>query len=926
MGHKRKFERTSRLGSWISLGKNILLRLIEIQGSVINPVANLENCKIAHSGCGGVLASFSPDSLPTTGDESIIFLFCISGKQHPSCPRISIRSVERVVFIAWNREQDHLIVVLSFGTVLFYNYEGVAVAPSLSVDAPQSFTMCSNGLAMVAKSALSTKLLVVQYREGGEYGVRELSLPERVCKAVSSISLLAVSRSTTTALADVDVLLTYSEPPKGSIVCRCIFSGGLPKFTELAVPIKGGRVLALALSPNSSMIAFIMEDSAVYLTGIDFSEVTFLLRADVEGDNLKQLAWCGNHCIGFLQTVRFDESAFSNEVTCTLHLVNVMNPDITDMVNDLPGESHLLPEVDGLWIMSGALPQLLQVAPPEVRRVFSVGSRATGALLLTTYDEFMTGNASAVGMIQNLEKDSGKLMEAICDCVAAASFEFDAAQQKRLLRIAAFGKAFCSLFDPDIFVIAAKRLRVRHHLHYSSVGMILSESQLLELGEQRLLQRLTLCDAHPVAFSVAEALGWDAKPILEHWALSQLRRASLAGVGKDQQLVKKIVDRLESCLFDDFSDLAQKVKMEGNGIAALEFLLAEKDATRQVPMLLNIGEPEVALKQAISSSSADLVFSVVLSLVHSRGIDAIDFLAKSSISRDLLLQYTGICEGNQKLMVQYFNRHPRVQTYFLLCNYFQEENRLRHTLHQSTREVAWEMLQECKGVPIQAAILSSKKEAEQSSRQQMGTTAFSPIMGVGVPSSPAVMEERYLQLHLRLIGEQTKLMTELSDSRFLYASIADTIRYALEHGRTSTAQRLKTAFSVPERMYQWCMLSAYSSTAQWDLIDGMAGISSSKNTVLGGEAFVTTLLSFKRPQQAKQYIARVSKIEDRMEFYVQCGDWIGAGAECRRSNDADLLLQLKERAKSNPESLSQINEGWNSSVAASGISISKLFS
>ncbi|KPI89950.1 putative vacuolar protein sorting complex subunit [Leptomonas seymouri] len=684
-------------------------------------------------------------------------------------------------------------------------------------------------------------------------------------------------------------------------------------------------MLGMCRSPDGRTIAFIMSDGALYLTSSTFSDISLLRRTGVTAADFKQLTWCGDHCVVVVQRVKYSGFEEENDGTCTALLVNADAPDIADNISDLPYDMCLLMESDGVWALSKDSLYFLQEVPLPVQRVFSVGSRAPAAMLLNTYDEFMTGNASAVRMLQSLEQQTGALMDAVADCVAAAGFEFDMAQQKRLLRIAAFGRTFCSVCDLGAFVSMSKRLRVRNHLRFESIGMILTDRQLTCLGEERLLQRLALCKEHQVAFCVADALGLDVKPTMINWAMSKLTSAVTRGKDEEKGAARQIVKKLKACSFNGFAELAQQAKIAGCGAAALMLLDAEASPGKQIPMLLSIGEADVALKRAMSSADADLLFTVILHLIRMRGSGVITTLAMHRASRDLLLQYVGMCEGNQDLMVEYFNKNPRIQTYFHLRSFFQEETRLSNALAQSVENADWEMLQECKSVDIQAAILSTKKAVEQSPRPQPATTAFSPIVGGVVPFPLSMVEERYLQLQSKLIEEQTQLMKELNDCRFLQASAADTIRFAIEHGRASIAQRLKSDFCIPEKMYQRCMLSAYLSTGQWDLIDSMSGATSNKKTLLDGEAYVVALLSYKRPQQAKQYIPRIPQIEARMEYYVLCGDWFSAAAECKRNNDPDLLGQLKERAKGNADVLLQVEEGWKTSAQTTGINFPKFF-
>ncbi|KAK7196982.1 Vacuolar protein sorting-associated protein 16 [Novymonas esmeraldas] len=925
MPHKRHFDRTSRLGTWIPLGTDALLRFLQLEDYESELPFDFDGALVAHSGCGGVVALFSPTACNFSTNENAIFLFHLTGALLRKCTRIPLKAIESVVFLTWNTAADHLIVMLNTGFVHFYNYCGVTAAPSLPMDTAVTCSSCENGFVALMDTAAEAKLVLVHFGPQQEYTIRELALPPSIHQFAATVSLVVLDETSKKKPAKV-VFLTYSPNSSNSFICRCIFGVAAPSFCELAVPVEGGRVLEMCRSPDGRTIAVMMQDGSVYSTSSGFSEVSLLKLAEPTPTNFVQMAWCGGHCTAYLQRVQHGgELDVGGDCSCTLIVLNADEPENSDSICDLPFDACLLPEKDGAWVLSREALFFLQLAPSAAQRVFSVGSLAPAAALVTTYDEFMTGDASAVRMLRNLEQTRGALVEAVADCVATAGFEFDASQQKRLLRIAAFGRTFSSLCDSGAFVTMSKRLRVRNHLRLESLGMLLTDQQLTELGEVRLLRRLALCDVHQVAFSAAEALGSDVKPVMLDWAMCKLARVPVQNKNEEREVARRIVERLQACHFTAFAELAQQAKVAGRGVAAVILLDSEANPSQQVPMLLNIGEPDAALKRAIQAADADLLFTVMVHMIRSRGSAAIATLTSHATSRDLLLQYVGVCEGNQQLMTEYFNRHPRLQAHFHLRSYFREENRLGHALSQSMESGNWEMMQECKSVDIQAAVVSTKRAVEQGPQLQPTAAPFSPIVGGGIPFPPSMIEERFLQLQCSLLDEQTRLMNEFKDHRFLQASAADTIRYALEHGRTTVAQRLKKTFCIPDKMFQWCMLAAFSCTGQWDQIDDMSGVSSNKKTLLDGEAFVTVLLSYKRPQQAKQYISRIPKIETRMEFYVLCGDWLGAGAECKRNNDPDLLLQLKDRSKGNPEVLRQIDEGWSTASQATGISFSKFF-
>ncbi|RNC56045.1 vacuolar protein sorting complex subunit [Trypanosoma cruzi] len=178
---------------------------------------------------------------------------------------------------------------------------------------------------------------------------------------------------------------------------------------------------------------------------------------------------------------------------------------------------------------------------------------------------------------------------------------------------------------------------------------------------------------------------------------------------------------------------------------------------------------------------------------------------------------------------------------------------------------------------------------------------------------------------MQLLDEQTKLVREYNDKRFLNASVKRMIVLCHEHGCDGVAGRLKREFGVSDKMHCWSMLDAYTTMSQWGLIDQLGDVKNKNKPVIGASAFINTLLACGRQEQAKQYIHKIPQIEQRMEYYLLCSDWEGAGADCRRHGEPDLLTQLKDRVKGDASAVQLIDKGWNSVQESGAVKLAKLF-
>ncbi|CCW69615.1 unnamed protein product [Phytomonas sp. Hart1] len=920
MTRSKRFSKLSRSGTWISLGANNLVRLLDIKYENTDFIGSLNESIVAYNKCGGLIAIYRKDV--AVSEERKIYLY--NSVLHPHCISPFITVTYNVIFMCWNDSNSNLIVMLNNKSIHFYNYRGEIASPSISIDTlPQLFASTESGFVGLTyfREDFRVNLLFLLYSERDGYVLKTVDLPSGVQRMLSTFAMLVVpSRQSGTGFPEV--YLPAMSTSIFSDICHCVLSP-VSKCSNLNISFSGGNIRQFSLSPDGNCVALLLEDGSIYCTNINFDDTVKIGHIDF--NRTPQLAWCGNRCVACLTVGSVEDSGM--ESSATLFLINPDDPEALDCVYDLPSDTLLLQECDGLRLIGSTLYQFLQVISLEVCRVFSVGSCAYGAVLLSTYDEYIAGNAAAVTMIREIQKNVDELVEAINDCVAASNHELDVTQQKRLLRIAAFGKSFCPVYGSDFFVSTVQKLRVRNTLRNCSAGMLLTHEQLCSLGDEKLIDRLVCCDQYQVAYSICDSLGIQCDDVLNRWALAKLKNSRKSTL-PEKEVANLIVQKLKKFNRPLFSELARLANMSGNRLAALVFLKAEANPSRKVLMFLTIGEPELALESAVATSDTDLIFTVVSHLMETRRVQSIPLLEAFEDSKALIFQYSFASEVNREVMDSFFERNPRYQIVISLHKYFQEEKRLRSSLGNSRlrAEVQWEMLQECKSTAIQQTIVLSSRESDQTAHSNTHgfNKLFSPLLNSSEITSLSDSSVKSLRIHLSAIEEQTHLMKEFDDDRFLTASIVDMIRLVLERGRQSTAEKLKIKFNIPDKTFQWCMLNAFSRTGQWLLIDEL-GTKPQTQLLIGAENFVSVLLSYNRPQQAKRYIPRVPLIERRMEYYVICEDWLAAATDCRRNGDTNLLSQLRERTKGNQKILDQIDQGWNQQPKPAGLNFSRLF-
>ncbi|PWV01624.1 putative Vacuolar protein sorting-associated protein 16 [Trypanosoma cruzi] len=916
MVYQRGFVRTSRAGVWIALTRETVVRLIDFDDLLWGLKTGLSELKVAYCTAGGPLAIYCGERFDLNEGGNAICFYNARGAPHPVKSHIQLNGMESVFFMCWNECNDHLIILLNTGEVRFFNLAGEIVASSIKVPVGLLCVSTANGIALLVDDG-EPHVILLEYHSSGEYRTFFLKLPQVFQNQKPTVMLSIPKQFSDTGYTELFIPFLSNE--NVSSFCHCVFYNN-PRCFDLRLSVGGGSVVHMALSPNGQSIAFLVRDGTLCVASRSFEDITRLIN--IETDVMPvQFLWCGDKCITYLHLARqFDENA---EFPTRLTLVNVDDPDQSEFLNDIPSSPYLFSECDGIRIFSSDAYQFLQVVSAPSRRIFSVGSRANSALLLLAFDEFMCGGTSSVKMIRDLQRNPAEMNEAVNDCIAAAGFEWNISQQKRLMRVAAFGKSFCSMYESDFFVNMTRRLRVLNALRKSKVGMLMSQAQFLSLEGDRLSERLLQMCHHQLAYYICDFLGFNTRRVMMEWALAKLTKPFFS-VTEEKQTALDVIEKLNELKQNSFAEIACKLYVKQKKHAALLLLEAEKVALQQVPKLLDINQPELALQKAVTSGDTDLIFTAMMYLISHQGVEALPLLMSDSTTEKIFLLYATFSEIHRELLMEHHKTHPEHKTYMDILNYLREEEGVKQSLLKKNSN--WEILQQKKLTAIENVAISVKREIPGGfSNSAIVRNALPHAVVLSGFSTSSQTNENWVRLHMQLLDEQTKLVREYNDKRFLNASVKRMIVLCHEHGCDGVAGRLKREFGVSDKMHCWSMLDAYTTMSQWGLIDQLGDVKNKNKPVIGASAFINTLLACGRQEQAKHYIHKIPQIEQRMEYYLLCSDWEGAGADCRRHGEPDLLTQLKDRVKGDAFAVQLIDKGWNSVQESGAVKLAKLF-
>ena len=350
------------------------------------------------------------------------------------------------------------------------------------------------------------------------------------------------------------------------------------------------------------------------------------------------------------------------------------------------------------------------------------------------------------------------LTEAVDTCVNAAGREFDSHWQKRLLKAASFGKSVLDIYNSDDFVDMCETLRVLNAVRFYEIGMPLSFEEYHRLTPERLISRLLNRHEYLLALKIAGYLKLPTDKIYVHWASTKVR----VGSEDDDMICRLVVDKLAGKPGISFEEIARAAYHEGRGRLATELLNHEPRGGRQVPLLLDMEEDELALDKAVESGDTDLILSVLLQLKKKLPLAAFFRSINSRPTATALVEAAAMKEGDNALLKDlYYQDDRRVDGASVF---------IRESVHQPDARTASDK------IALAAKLLSDSRE-----------TTF---------------EVHALKEATTLLRMQDSLDRDLTDT-FTGLSVNETMFKLIRLGYHGRAKKIQSEFKVPEKVAWW---------------------------------------------------------------------------------------------------------------------------
>jgi hypothetical protein len=741
--------------------------------------------------------------------------------------KISWDFTKEFVGMGWTTDEI-LVVVFQTGEFDLYNVWGDKV-----VYPPPLFKQPAPPAQQVMACEIFENMLVLMTRDLSFYYVRNLSSslnykPEEIIR-------LGLSRPPTcfkTIPADhsysSSLEIFCGHPETGLLIINCEqktvrHHAKIPFLDE-----RNCRIEDIALSASGEYLTLLLEGRNVVVLQSNLTQCRGVSLVEQQGVP-RQTVWCGDDAVCLV---------YSNYLM-------LYGPDKTTARMDCSRDKSgvfVVSELDGMRVFTTETCEFVYRVDESIVMIDDIASFLPPALLVTAYEAYSEHSSNSGDSIRRLQSED-KLQEAVENCIKAAAAELTQDKQAKWLKAANFGKAFMppGSFDSTVLVETVKHLKVLNNLRSPSVARPLTYRQLKQLrsNNEALIRLLLETHHHYLALQICRQMGLRQDNVYVHWACAKLADFSK----EDSEMCEIICRKLNACKSVSYTDIARKALDCNRKTLAIKLLENEPAISRKVPLLIYMGEFEIALDKAVESSDPDLIYLVLmriheaervrrndpdyrpnLSSAESR-IDArLEEVLNKPVAREMLLSYAK--QIDEDLLKEAYKYLRRMQD----AGHLSVEKAYKHSslrLRLEFLESAYQLYRHYDKDPLFAAACKEQ------------TTLF----------------ER-----------QKKLKRETNDSGLVGSTVCETIARLIRINQETKADAFAKQFTVPEKKLWYIKLRVKANAGDWAGVEALAR--SKKNSPIGYKPFADVAIKKGQIALAEQFILQANDLDYQLPLLI----------------------------------------------------------
>ncbi|XP_055381224.1 vacuolar protein sorting-associated protein 16 homolog [Condylostylus longicornis] len=819
-------------GDWVDLRPGNTFRKIELYNIDWPSDLDLEKMAICGAPYGGPIAMIRDYQqileYKASSDKPVIYIF--------NCAGSFLSAIKwkhgHLLAMGWN-ESEELLCVQNDGLVFIYDMFGQE-KHHLSICQEASLTKVISAKIFPTQTGTGIAVMTTNFRIFFIKNVTEpggKQMPEIPKSAVDPTwwEIVSEERNTFCLVAREKELLKLV---RGQTACNTY-------VTLFEKPFKS--IILMSTSFNHRYLAIYTNNGIIWLGTTDL-KTKFCEFDTGRSERPKQIEWILDP-----ENCRQSDAVIISYSSLLL-IVNT-NGDQTTFMYD--PATFLIPELDGIRILTYTSHELIQKVPTCVSNIFAINSQQPASFLFEAHKKFLEKSHQSdeyLNLIRN------KFVEAVDECIEAAGYEFDPETQKVLIKAAYFGKGFIPSHNPDSYMAVCRILRVLNNLRHPKIGMPLTYQQFCNLKADVVLDRLVFRKHYAIAVHVAKHLKLPESRILEHWAFHKIQYDN-----DDKEVARKIIEKFKNPTVQgvSFSNIADKAHESGRPNLALELLDLEPKASNQVPLLLKLEEGRKALQCAVKSGDTDLILVVLIKLRSSPKFkkDFSALISEQPIANSLFKKYCRMFELSTLQDILNSGDDFRAQADFTLKEGIENGNL--------------------------ESILPNVSEAYRKGRCTIEAELCSDTRKL--MKSQQSLSENYSGYGIEFYG----------------LTVQQTLEALFRVGDLKSAEKFKNEYKIPDKRYWWTKIQSLAEKHLWPELEKL---SKSKKSPIGYEPFVEVCLQMGKKDEAEKYIA-LCRDDKKVKWYIRAGKLEKAANLAFEQKDKNSLYMIKMNAIKNNETI-----------------------
>lgn len=527
--------------------------------------------------------------------------------------------------------------------------------------------------------------------------------------------------------------------------------------------------------------------------------------------------------------------------------------------------------------------------------------------------------------------------------------------------------------DGEVVKDVARRLRMLNDIrsrHGAGMPITLKQYQHLTGNEERailpnepkpVIHRLIHHRDFLHAARLAHYFGTKLETVALQWAISKVQQNG-AQAGRNHETHRLISRVLRNFPGVDSVDVANAAVVTGNRGLAVDLLQSDNNSTSEVLLLLQLGYPDLAVEKALGSDDTELVAEILLKLMTEFSKPELysALMRYPDPSQNIFMTTCEYLPSRDKQeLCREFCEHARLDMEFafrqLLAKHFRSSLRDNAAVTSSLRI---EKMDAVNAHETKALMITVEKKQEDDSgyeqeeievpmnpdvemrhfkpfdarepqSTQMNMEMSAELQALAARSGDDAAAKAFTQ-HMYLQTQQERLAAEHDDDPDVIGMpVSQTLRWMYKHAEDVAAEELAAKLGVSERAHVLAKLDAWSEVGRWDLIDLVAGISSSSSasstsssvaSAFGKKSsswkelpsgclvlFIEAANTAGQHDRAVQLASRLPSLAEKLEWFVQLDEFQRAADACYEDGSIGMLQQLRKRSQ-NPQMQKYIDQ------------------